>query len=377
MTRTLWVTTDFPPRSGGIEQYLANLLARRPPGSARVLTPPWPGDAAHDRAQRYRVDRLGRRPYLPTPALAGRVRKKAREHGADVVLLGPAWPLGELAGRLGRPTVALTYGHEAGMARVGLGPLVRRLARASAVTVLSEFTRRVLTPWLAPTRVELVPPGVDTDVFHPGVDGSRIRARHGIAPDRPLVVCVSRLVPRKGQDVLVETWPLVAAEVPGAHLLIAGTGPGEDALRARVAALGLGRDVTLAGEVPWTDLPAYHAAGDVFAMPCRTRLGGLDVEGLGIVYLEAQACGVPVVAGRSGGAPEAVVDGETGHVVDGRDPQSLRRALVGLLRDPERRVAMGKAGRAFVERRWSWDAIVHRLDGLLEDLGPGSSTIRA
>lgn len=369
MIRTLWVTTDLPPRSGGIEQSLANLLARRPPQATRVLAAPWPGGVEHDATLPYRVDRIGHRPLLPTPALRRRVRKAADAHGADVVLLGPAWPLGELARRLERPTIALSYGHEAGMVRVGLGPLIRRLSRATAVTVISAFTRSLLEPWLAPhTRIELLPPGVDVEAFHPGVDGACVRARHGISADQPLVVCVSRLVPRKGQDVLIEIWPLVTTAVPGARLLIAGTGPREGALRSRVEQLGLHRDVTLAGELTWGDLPAYYAAGDVFAMPCRTRLGGLDVEGLGMVYLEAQACGVPVVAGRSGGAPEAVVEGETGHVVDGTDAVAVRRALVSLLCDPDRRAAMGAAGRAFIERRWSWSAISHSLDELLVDL---------
>ncbi|MGH8905104.1 MAG: glycosyltransferase family 4 protein [Egibacteraceae bacterium] len=369
MTRALWVTTDFLPRSGGIEQYLANLLAHQRPEDARVLTAPWPGAQAFDRTLPYRVDRIGRRPLLPTRALARRVREAADAHRAEVVLLGPAWPLGELADRVDRPTVALSYGHEAGMARVGAGMLVRRIGKASAVTVISDFTSRSLEPWLAArTRLELVPPGVDVDTFRPGANGPSIRARHGIAADQPLVTCISRLVARKGQDVLVETWPLVKAAVPGAHLLIVGTGPRARALRTRVAALGLDRDVTLTGEVPWSELPAYHGAADVFAMPCRTRLGGLDVEGLGIVYLEAQACGVPVVAGSSGGAPEALIDGETGHVVDGGDPRAVTGAIVALLRDPDRRQAMGAAGRAFVEQRWAWPVVVRALETLLADL---------
>jgi phosphatidyl-myo-inositol dimannoside synthase len=369
VTRTLWVTTDFPPRSGGIEQYLANLLAHQKPDDVRVLTAVWPGAQAYDRTLPYRVDRIGRRPLLPTRTLARVVREAAVAHRADVVLLGPAWPLGELANRVQRPTVALSYGHEAGMARVGLGRLVRRVGKASAVTVLSDFTSRSLSPWLASrTRVELLPPGVDVDTFRPSVDCHSIRVRHNIAEDQPLVTCVSRLVPRKGQDVLVEIWPRVRAAVPGARLLIVGTGPHERALRTRVAALGLDRDVVLTGEVPWSELPAYHAAADVFAMPCRTRFGGLDVEGLGIVYLEAQACGVPVIAGRSGGAPEALIDGKTGHIVDGADPGAVAHAIVALLSDPGRRKAMGAAGRAFVEERWSWPVIVRTLDALLADL---------
>ncbi|MGH8929232.1 MAG: glycosyltransferase family 4 protein [Egibacteraceae bacterium] len=369
MTRTLWVTTDFPPRPGGIEQYLANLLANQRSQDVRVLTANWPGAEAHDRGLPYRVERIGQRPLLPTPRLARTVRHAAEEHGAEVVLLGPAWPLGEMAGEVRRPTVALSYGHEAGMTRVGLGALVRRLGKASAVTVLSDFTRRALASHLAArTRLELVPPGVDVEAFHPGVDGSPVRARHGVAADQPLVACISRLVPRKGQDVLVEMWPEVKAAVPGAHLLIVGTGPLHERLRKRVGALGLRRDVTLTGAVGWDELPEYHAAADVFAMPCRTRLGGLDVEGLGIVYLEAAGCGVPVVAGDSGGAPEALIDGETGYVVDGREPTAIKRAIVELLRDGGKRVAMGKAGRDFVEQRWDWRVVVHMLDNLLTEL---------
>lgn len=370
MTRTLWVSNDLPPRSGGIEQYLANLLASRPAEATRVLASPWPGGPEHDATLSYRVDRIGRRPLLPTPALARAVQHAADDHGAEVVVFGASWPLGELGARMTQPTVAFSYGHEAGMVRVGFGPLVRRVARANtAVTVLSNFTSSALTRWLAPhTRVELLPAGVDADAFHPTVDGGHVRARHGIAGDRPVVVCVSRLVPRKGQDVLVECWPRVRSAVPGAHLLLVGTGPLEQKLRARVSQLGLDRDVTLTGEVAWADLPAYHAAGDLFAMPCRTRLGGLDVEGLGIVYLEAQACGKPVLAGSSGGAPEAVVDGETGRVVDGTDPGAVTTAIVQLLADPDRCRDMGRAGRRFVERRWSWPVITRRLDGLLAEL---------
>jgi phosphatidylinositol alpha-1,6-mannosyltransferase len=348
---------------------LVNLLAGQRPEDVRVLTAVWPGAEEHDRRLPYRVDRIGRRPLLPTPALARAARRAAAEHRAEVVVLGPAWPLGELAGQVGQPTVALSYGHEAGMTCVGLGALVRRLGKASAITVLSDFTRRLLAPWLAArTRLELVPPGVDVGSFHPGVNGDSIRVRYGVGADQPLVGCVSRLVPRKGQDALVEIWPRVKARVPGARLLIVGAGPYERALRARVAALGLDHDVTLTGEVPWSELPAYHACADVFAMPCRTRFGGLDVEGLGIVYLEAAACGVPVVAGRSGGAPEAVIDGQTGYAVDGTDHSAITGAIVALLRDPDQRKAMGAAGRAFVEERWTWSASVRRLDVLLADL---------
>lgn len=369
--RSLWVTTDFPPRPGGIEQLLDHLVAGLDPDATRVLAAPWPGDRAHDASRPWRTDRIGRRPLLPTPALAGLICRAAAEHRADVVVFGVAWPLGELADRVGRPTLALTMGHEAGLVRVGLRGLVRHMARkVDALGALSEFTRSELAPVVDPTPVRMVRPGVDVDVFHPGVDGAAVRARHGIPPDAPLVVCVSRLVPRKGQDALVAVWPAVQAAVPGAGLLLAGTGPLAERLASHVARLRLEQSVTLAGAVAWDDLPAYHASADVFAMPCRTRARGLDVEGLGIVYLEAQACGVPVVAGTSGGAPEAVIDGETGLVVDGRDHPALVAALVGLLRDPARRAAMGAAGRAHAVRRWAWPVVRRGLSEVLDELRP-------
>ena len=371
--RTLWLTNDLPPRAGGIEQFLANLLVRLDPDATLVLAADAPGAAAHDRGLPYRVVRIAPRPLLPTGALAARVRHAAAEHGADVVVLGALWPLGEIARNLDRPVLALTHGHEAGMARVGLGPLVRRAARdVRALTTISGFTRRALQPWIPDdVLVEHLPPGVDVDAFHPAVDGTPIRDRHGIGSDEPLVVCVSRLVARKGQDVLVEAWPDVRRRVPGARLILGGAGPAERRLRRRAAALGIDAAVTFTGVVSWHELPAHHAAADVFAMPCRTRLGGLDVEGLGIVYLEAQACGRPVVAGRSGGAPEAIVDGETGVVVDGRDVDDVARVLADLLLDDGRRAALGAAGRRHVVANAAWPVLVGRLHGLLERVAGG------
>jgi phosphatidylinositol alpha-1,6-mannosyltransferase len=368
--RTLWVSNDFPPRPGGIEQFLVNLVSRQDPQATRVLTARWPGDAEYDRQHPWRTDRVARRPLLPTPVLARTVRRAAREHRAEVVVFGGAWPLAELAPRIGLPSLALTMGHEAGMTRVGMGRLVTRIAdRVDAIGVLSQFTRRELAPSVGGrAKVVDVVPGVDVGLFRPDLDGHPIRARHGIPADAPLVVCVSRLVRRKGQDVLVEAWPRVLARVPGARLLLAGTGPLAAPLARRVRALGLERSVVLAGQISWADLPAYHAAADLFAMPCRTRNGGLDVEGLGIVYLEAQACGVPVVAGRSGGAPEAVLDGKTGLVVDGAVPAAVAQAVADLLDDPARRRAMGRAGRAFVEQRYAWPVVTRDLTATLQDL---------
>lgn len=364
--RSLWVTNDFPPRSGGIEQFVANVVATLDPDGVMVLASPWEGDAAHDATLPYRVQRISRRPLLPTPGVVRAVNAAIAEHGAEVVVFGSAWPLAEMADRLDAPTVAITHGREAGMCRFGFSTLVRRLGRRSTVmTLLSDFTAERLEPVLSPlTSLHRLPGGVDTAVFTP--DGPTMRDRHGLG-DAPTVVCISRLVPRKGQDTLVRIWPRVQQAVPDARLLLVGTGPIGDALEEAVAAGGLVDAVTFTGEVPWADLPAYYRTGDVFAMPCRTRLAGMDVEGLGLVFLEAQASGVPVVVGDSGGAPETVEHGRTGLVVDGDSDEEVLSAVIDLLADEERRRTMGRAAVDHVRERWDWQVIGTQLRTAMED----------
>jgi phosphatidylinositol alpha-1,6-mannosyltransferase len=249
----------------------------------------------------------------------------------------------------------------------GARQLLQRIAGdLDVLTYISEYTRGRLAPALGGrTRLAQLSPGVDVDRFTPGADGASVRRRHGLG-EAPVVVCVSRLVARKGQDVLVAGWPRVLARHPDARLLLVGGGPAEASLRRAVTRLGLERSVVLTGPVPADELPAFYAAGDVFAMPCRTRRAGLDVEGLGMVFLEAAACGRPVVAGTSGGAPEAVTEGVTGHVVDPRSADAVATAIAGLLADPARGRAMGAAGRAWVEQRWSWTTIAATFADLLD-----------
>jgi phosphatidylinositol alpha-1,6-mannosyltransferase len=244
--------------------------------------------------------------------------------------------------------------------------VLRRIARGNdTITYLGEYTRVRLDKALhGLTDLQRLAPGVDVDAYHPGVDGEPVRARHGLT-GRPVIVCVSRLVPRKGQDMLIRALPAVRRRIPGAALLIVGGGPYRPTLQRLAREQGVESDVVFTGSVPWQELPAHYAAGDVYAMPCRTRNRGLDVEGLGIVYLEASATGLPVVAGDSGGAPDAVREGETGYVVGGHDVAALTGRLTDLLDDPDRAKAMGVAGRAWTEAEWRWETQAERLGALL------------
>jgi phosphatidylinositol alpha-1,6-mannosyltransferase len=371
--RTLVVTNDFPPRAGGIQAYVHTLVSRQPAGSMVVLASTSRGAAAFDAEQPFPVVRLPTGMLLPTPAVLRRARQVARAEGCTAVWFGAAAPLALLAPGLRRAgverVVAATHGHEVGWAAVPGGrQALRRIgATVDVVTYLGEYTRSRLAPALGPgARMERLPPGVDVQAFTPRVDGEPVRRRHRLQ-DRPTVVCVSRLVPRKGQDQLIRAWPEVQRRVAGAVLLVVGRGRDLPRLRRLAVAHGVQRDVVFTGAVPWAELPAHYAAGDVFAMPCRTRRAGLDVEGLGIVYLEASATGLPVVAGDSGGAPDAVLHGETGYVVPGRSVPAVVDRVAALLSDRDTARAMGEKGRSWVEREWRWEALAARLGGFLRD----------
>jgi phosphatidyl-myo-inositol dimannoside synthase len=362
--RTLIVTNDFPPRVGGVQQYVWNVASNLSPDRVAVVAPNWPGWREHDAAVPFPVERLPATFLWPSRDLEWRVRTAAREHRAEVVLFGHGLPLALLGPRLDLPYVVATHGTEYWFALTpGLHALLgRATARAARVLAISRFTGRVIRT-AVPGRVPVsqLPPGVDAERFRPdGAPGDSIRRRHGIAEGRPLVVCVSRMVQRKGQDVLIEALPAIRRREPDAALLVVGGGPDRERLKGLAAGAPAG-SVVFAGEVSDADLPAYHAAADVFAMPCRSRLGGLEVEGFGIVFLEAAAAGKPVVAGDSGGAAEAVLDGETGLVVDGRHAGAVAEAVGALLANPSRAEAMGKAGRERVERTFTWPRLTERL----------------
>jgi phosphatidylinositol alpha-1,6-mannosyltransferase len=340
-----------------------------------VYAPKWKGCDEFDvraRTAGYEVVRHPTSLMLPEPSVVSRMRRVISDHDIDTVWFGAAAPLALLS-PLARDAgaqrvIASTHGHEVGWSMLPLArTALRRIGNdADVVTFISNYTRDRFASAFGPrAALERLAPGVDTDRFEPNpVARAEMRARYGLG-GRPVIVCVSRLVPRKGQDMLIRALPAIRQRIDGAALVIVGGGPYRSTLDKLVKQYGVDEHVVFTEGVPGDELPAHHAMADVFAMPCRTRGSGLDVEGLGIVYLEASATGVPVVAGRSGGAPESVRDGETGLVVDGGDVDAIASAVGDVLADPELAAAMGAAGRRWVVDSWQWHAKGRRLGELI------------
>jgi phosphatidylinositol alpha-1,6-mannosyltransferase len=369
---TLLVTNDFPPRIGGIQRTLEALWRELPPDRVGVFCPDWDDAEAYDATAPFRVFRQPERFLWPTPQVAGRIEDAARAMGAEVLLFGATYPLALLGPRLaarGLPYLSAAHGFEYWLSIApGAHALLRHAtSRAARIPVMCSafIARTVRTAVPRSVPVSVLYPGADVERFRPDLETADIRAALGVG-DRPLVVCVSRLVARKGQDTLIRAMPAIRERVPDAALAIVGGGPYEDRLRSMAADLPTGA-VAFSGQVAEDDLPRYYAAGEAFAMPCRTRLGGLEVEGWGNVFIEAAACGKPVVVGDSGGARESLVDGETGLLVDGTQVAAVAEAVGALLADPDRARAMGAAGRERVLRDHTWPDIAALLASWLRE----------
>jgi phosphatidylinositol alpha-1,6-mannosyltransferase len=306
--------------------------------------------------------------------VARRATKALREHGCDTVVFGASAPLGLLASSLRKAgaarIVAITHGHETWWARTpGARQFLRRIGDDNDVlTYVSDYCRdqisRALTP-AAAARMRRLSPGVDLDRFRPGLDGSRWRHAWGVRPDQRVVLSSARLIRRKGHDTLLDAWPTVLRRFPDAVLVIAGDGPDRARLERRALSLRVADSVRIVTGAPWREMPSRYAAADLFALPCRTRLAGLEPEALGIASLEAAGCGLAVVVGRSGGAPETVIDGSTGIVVDPRDPDDVAAAIARLLADPAAARAMGERGRLLVSDRYSAERAAAQFAALL------------
>ncbi|MGA0003037.1 MAG: glycosyltransferase family 4 protein [Candidatus Nanopelagicales bacterium] len=375
MGRTLVITNDFPPRPGGIQTFGYEIVRRFEPDSVTVLTSDWEGAVEFDAAQDFKVIRASTKTLLPSKSTLAMAREIVVSENITRILFGAAAPLGLLASplrKLGvKNIVGMTQGHETGWAMTpGTRQALRKIGNnTDYLTYISEYTHQKIAKALSPqaaARMRRIVPGVNITEFSPAnsSSGNDLRAELGWT-DRPVIVCVSRLMARKGQDELIRALPMVQKTSPMASLIIVGEGPYRKDLESLIKKFGLEKFVHLTGKVSQSDLSKWYAAGDIFAMPCRTRMGGWDVEGLGIVFLEGSATGLPVVVGDSGGAIDAVLDGETGYLVDGSNTNEIAQRISYLISNPDLAKKMGEAGRNWVTQEWTWDQNFKRLDGLL------------
>lgn len=374
----LFVTNDFGPRAGGIETFVIGLIQRRPFGQTIVYTSAQPDSEKYDAdwLSQYgvRVVRDRSKILLPTARVGISIRRIIKAEAITTVAFGAAAPLGLLSAGLKRAgvkrTVALTHGHEVWWAKVfPFNLLMRRIgSTVDVLTYLGNFTHAAISKALnknSQNAMVKVAPGIDTEHFRP-VDSAALRQSLGLS-DKKIIVSVGRLVHRKGQDRLIASMPQILKQVNNAHLVIVGQGPYRSELEKLVEKHELSQSVTFIGRIQYELLPTYICLGDIFAMPSRSRLMGLEVEGLGIVYLEASSCGVAVLAGNSGGAPDAVLNNITGVVVDGTNNSGIAKAAIDLLSNRDRSLSMGFAGRQWITENWHWEIWSKEFEALLRN----------
>jgi phosphatidylinositol alpha-1,6-mannosyltransferase len=365
--KIICITNDFGPRAGGIETFVIGLIERLPQGSVTVYTSQQGDTQSYDQKwlEQFgvKVIRDKSKVLLPTPRVYRAVKKEIVSEGIEKIFFGAAAPLAIMAGGLrkagAKEIVALTHGHEVWWAKIwpfkwAIGYIGRSV---NHLTYLGDFTRTQISRALSKKSISemvKIAPGIDTNHFAPSAAAPQLRQSLGLS-DKKVIVSVGRLVHRKGQDSLIAALPAILQRHPDTHILMVGEGPYRKKLEELTSELALQSAITFIGRIQYADLPTYISVGDLFAMPSRSRFAGLEVEGLGIVYLEASACGLPVIAGKSGGAPDAVVEGVTGVTVDGRDSADIARAAIAMLDDLDQARAMGARGREWVISNWGWE----------------------
>ena len=375
--KILLVTNDFGPRAGGIETFVIGLLERIKGHEVTVFTSQQGDTSVYDQQwiEKFgvRVIRDQSKILLPSWRVTRVAKKIVAAKNIDVVVFGAAAPLALMSPSLRKSGVkkiiALTHGHEVWWAKIFPFRLaIKRIGKnVDHLTYLGEFTRQAISKPLtrkSATEMVKIAPGIDTAHFIPQPDAMQKRKELGLQ-DKKIIISVGRLVHRKGQDNLIQAMPAVLKKIPNAHLLLVGEGPYRKHLEKLVLKSSLEQNVTFAGRIMYDRLPSYLSAADLFAMPSRSRFFGLEVEGLGIVYLEASACGIPVVAGNSGGAPDAVLEGVTGLCVDGTNIEQITAAIVEICSDAERASHMGAAGRNWIVDQWRWDIWSKEFNALL------------
>ena len=363
--RILLVTNDFGPRAGGIETFVIGLLERVGSKEIIVYTSRQEGSGSYDRewSKKYGIEVVRDRSKILLPSLRviRNLRRLIRNKEIEVIWFGAAAPLGLAARwlRIGsvRRVVALTHGHEVWWSKVlPFSLLMREIGKGiDYLGYLGNFTGSAIAKVVPQEKLVKIAPGIDINHFQP----------QAVARANPTIVSVGRLVHRKGQDRLVEAMALIKEEVPDVQLLFVGEGPHRKELDRLIKKHNLWGNIKFLGRISYQNLPKYLAMGHVFAMPSRSRLFGLEVEGLGIVYLEASSCGLPVIGGSSGGAPDAVIHGETGYVVDGENVEEIAARCIELLKDESLRNRMGQRGREWVKAEWSWEIWSDKFNELL------------
>ena len=373
---TLFITNDFGPRAGGIETFVHGLVQRLPKGSVIVYTSAQAASSDFDAKwlQDFGVEVIRDRSkiLLPTPRVIKTCQRLISERKLSKVAFGAAAPLGIMAKSMrsagAKKIVALTHGHEVWWSKMPPFNLaIRHMSKhLDSISYLGDYTKSEISKALPKSNLSKlvqIAPGIDVEHFVP-TDSSNLRAELGLT-DKSVIISVGRLVHRKGQDMLIASLPAIKTAVPNVHLVLVGVGPHQAYLEKLAIKLQVSDCITFIGRINYAELPEYICLGDVFAMPSRSRFFGLEVEGLGIVYLEASACGLPVVGGSSGGAPDAVLVGETGVVVDGTNVSEIAQACIELLNNPELSALMGANGRTWITQNWRWDIWATKFTALL------------
>ena len=373
--KILLITNDLGPRAGGIESFILGLLKRLPQGSVIVYTSSQPKSESFDKDL---FDKFGviiirdrSKILLPTPRITRRAVKLMNQFDAKLIWFGAAAPLALMAAHLRKNganrIIALTHGHEVWWAKL---PIFRQLLSkiskdVDVLTYLGEYTKNAIKKVVSDqSKLIKIAPGIDVDHFQPSEKSNDLIHKLNIS-NRPVIVSVGRLVHRKGQDKLIVAMSQVIKDFPTAVLLLVGEGPIKYMLQKLVQHHSLEKNVIFAGRVQLDELPRYIQLGQIFAMPARDRFFGLEVEGLGIVYLEASACALPVIVGDSGGAPDAVISEKTGLIVDGTSPDQIANSIKTLLQQPELAKSYGSAGREWVVNEWRWEIWSKRFNSLL------------
>lgn len=371
MRKTLLVTNDFPPHLGGIETFLEGFAQRLDPSQLVVYTSSRAreGIKEYDASTTWTTYRDPARILLPTRTTRKRMEHLIRKHDVENVWFGASVPLAFLSGAArtagASRIITSTHGDEVTwtLSAVGRSALRSAFKNADVVTYISRVMLRKLRPYIPEDVATMHLPGgiTPTDFASSPTTRAHMRKKFALEEDAPVVMCVGRLIPGKGQDMLIKAWEQVHAECPQARLMIVGSGPYEKKIVKLAQASPAHNSIILTGAIPHTDIAAYYQLADIFAMPCRERLGGLSAEGLGITYLEAAASGLPVIVGRSGGAPETVIDGETGYIVDGTRVEDITRRIVELIRESDKASAMGERGRKWMHEKWTWEKLAQPL----------------